>query len=174
MGRRVGAYIVDVALLFFVLGPTGWLVQHALGVAPSTGFQIWLTLLLNFSLPTWSYFGIADASRTGATLGKRWLGLRASRLNSDRIGWSRALYRTAVKLLPWELVHLAAFALASRAGDFSVMQVVGLSVANALMLGYMVCATLTRGRRSVHDFVAGTMVEKVDVSVATIGSIRAQ
>lgn len=157
-GRRVLAYVLDIALLFLVLGPTGWLIQRALGLAPSTGFQIWLTLLLNFSLPAWSYFAVADASRTGATLGKRWLGLRASRLDGGRMGRRQALYRTAAKLLPWELVHIAAFALGTRAGDFSMVQVIGLSVANAMMLGYLVCAAFTRGRRSVHDFVAGTVV----------------
>jgi uncharacterized RDD family membrane protein YckC len=158
-GRRVGAYAIDVALLFLILGPIGWLIQRAIGFAPSTEFQIWLTLLVNFSLPTWSYFAIADASRSGATLGKSWLGLRASRLDGGQVGWIKALYRTAGKLLPWELVHISAFALGTDAGELSILQVVGLSVANVLMLGYLACAALTRGRRSVHDFVAGTVVE---------------
>jgi uncharacterized RDD family membrane protein YckC len=157
--RRAAAYVLDIAVLFLVLGPTGWLVQRALGIAPSTGFQIWLTLLLNFSLPTWVYFTVADASQAGATLGKRWLRLRASRQDGRRIGVLRALCRTAAKLLPWELVHVSVFALAQYPGDFSTAQSVGLTVANALLLAYLTTAAVTHGRRSIHDLVAGTVVE---------------
>jgi hypothetical protein len=71
----------------------------------------------------------------------------------------RALSRTAVKLLPWEFVHASAFALENHPGDLSVLQGVGLTVAKALMLAYLTCTALTDGRRSIHDLVAGTVVE---------------
>ena len=67
--RRVSAYLLDIALLFLVLGPVGWLTQRALGLTPSTGPQIWATLLLNFSFPSWLYFTVSDASARGATFG---------------------------------------------------------------------------------------------------------
>ena len=86
VGRRAGAYLLDIVLLFAVLGPLGWGVQIGLGLAPSTGQQVWATLLLNFSLPTWIYFAVADASAGGATLGKRWLGLTVSRDDGGRSG----------------------------------------------------------------------------------------
>lgn len=145
-------------MLFAVLAPAGWVVQRALGVSPSTGPQIWATLLLNFSLPVWAYFAVADASRGGATIGKWWLRLRASRLDGSRIRGMQALGRTAAKLLPWELVHLAAFALQQEVGRVSTVQVIGLVVANGLALAYFACAALTGGRRSIHDLVARTTV----------------
>ena len=156
--RRVGAYILDIAVLFAVLGPGGWLIQRLLGWAPATGPQIWWTLLLNFSVPTWLYFTIADASPRGATLGKRWLRLRVSRQDGGRTAPMQALGRTAARLLPWELVHISAFALETQPGDFSIVQGVGLAFANALMLAYLACAAWTHGRRSIHDVVAGTVV----------------
>jgi hypothetical protein len=76
-------------------------------VTPSTGLDIRWTLLVNFSLPTWIYFAVADASPSGAT----------------------------------------------------IVQGIGLVVANALALAYLACAALTHGRRSVHDLLAGTIVE---------------
>ncbi len=158
-GRRVAAYGVDIALLFAVLFTAGWLVQRALGVSPATGFQVWVTLLFNFSLPTWAYFTIADASAAGATFGKRWLRLRASRHDGGRIGLVRALGRTATKLLPWELTHVSVFALETQPGQFSFVQGAGLTLANVLMFAYLACAAATRGRRSVHDLVAGTAVD---------------
>lgn len=156
--RRAGAYVVDIIALFLMLGPIGWLSQNALGFAPSTGVQIWVSLLLNFSLPTWVYFAVADASHTGATFGKRWLGLRVARQDGGQIGSMLALGRTAAKLLPWELVHVSAFALQREPGEFTAAQGVGLAVANALALAYLACAALTRGRRSIHDVMAGTLV----------------
>ncbi len=156
--RRAGAYVLDIVLLFALLGPAGWLTQWALGFTPSTGQQIWATLLLNFSFPTWVYFTVSDSSAAGATLGKRCLGLRVSRHDNGRLGAMQALGRTAVKLLPWELVHLAAFGLAEGTGQFTTAQAVGLTIANALAVAYFASAVATRGRRSVHDWVVGTVV----------------
>jgi uncharacterized RDD family membrane protein YckC len=160
--KRVGAYLLDVAALFLVLAPVGWLVQRAAGFAPSTGPEIWRTLLLNFSLPTWTYFSLADSSRSGATLGKHAFSLRAARIDGGRIGLPRAILRTALKLLPWELAHVAAFALSTDLAEFGVAQAAGLVVANALMLAYVACAARTRGRSSLHDLVAGTVVSLAD------------
>jgi len=159
--RRMAAYAVDMALLFAVLAPTGWLIERALGFMPRTGPEIWRTLLVNFSVPVWLYFTIADASGRGATFGKRWLRLRVSRQDGTSLSSSRAFGRTAAKLLPWELTHFSAFALAADPKHFSVAQGVGLAAASVIVLGYLACAAFTRGRRSVHDFIARTVVEPV-------------
>ena len=146
---RVSAYVIDIALLFAVLAPTGWLIQRAFGWVPSTASSVWFAALLNFSIPSWLYFTLGDASEPGATFGKRFLKLRVSRLNGDRVKAGSAMLRTAVKLLPWELVHLFGFALAPQAGELTVAQSVGLAAANVLVIIYLVCALVTHGRRSV-------------------------
>ena len=156
--RRVVAYLLDVGLLFAVLAPLGFAVQWILGYAPSTGPQIWATLLLNFSLPAWAYFAASDASAGGATVGKRWVGIRVSPEDHGRVGAVRAVGRTAVKLAPWELVHVSAFGLSQGADQFSVAQGVGLTAANLLAIAYVAWAIATGGHRSVHDVVAGTVV----------------
>lgn len=74
--RRAGAYVLDIVVLFAVLAPLDYLVQRALGVSPSTTEGVYATLLLNFSLPAWTYFALAERSWGGATLGKRLLSLR--------------------------------------------------------------------------------------------------
>jgi hypothetical protein len=63
--RRVGAYLVDVVLLFSVLFPAEQLLRSALGwQRPSspTGLGVWLASALNFSVPTWTYFVLSDSS----------------------------------------------------------------------------------------------------------------
>ena len=68
LARRSLAFALDCLLLLLVLWPTGKLVFHLLGYVPDER-QVYRILLLNFSLPVWAYFTIADSSRRGATLG---------------------------------------------------------------------------------------------------------
>lgn len=158
--RRVLAFALDSVLLFVALIPLGQVVQRLLGVRPETPLELWCVVLLNMSLPTWLYFTLADASRGGATLGKRCLGLRVEPREGGRVPLPRALARTAVKLLPWELVHLTAFALAPAFGEFGGAQMAGLALANLLMLAYLGVAVVTAGERAPHDFAAGTRVHR--------------
>jgi len=67
---------------------------------------------------------------------------------------SPGLARTAVERLPWETTHLSAFALLG----VEPWQLIGLTIANGLIVFYILVAACTGGRRSVHDFVAATEV----------------
>ena len=156
---RVGAYAVDILLLVLVLFPVGQLVRLAVGwpTASPTGQEVWLVSALNFSLPTWTYFVFSDSTAHGVTVGKWLLGLRVTRVSGGAVGLARALGRTAVKLLPWETTHLSAFALSG----VEPWQLIGLTIANGLILVYVVVAACTGGRRSVHDYVAATEVCRV-------------
>jgi len=156
--RRVLAYVADIAILFALLGPAGFLIQQAIGYSPSNGQEIWGVLLLNFSVPVWLYFWLSDAYARGATLGKRLFRIRVERSDGRTVAAGRALVRTAFKLLPWELVHVSAFALSNDLDAFSIVQSIGLATANLLMLVYLWLAFASRGRSSVHDMVAMTRV----------------
>jgi uncharacterized RDD family membrane protein YckC len=160
--RRAGAYLLDVTLLFLVLYPVGQLLRFAIGwqaPSPPTGLGVWLASALNFSVPSWMYFVLSDSSASGATVGKSLLGLRVRRVNERSVGMARALGRTAVKLLPWEITHLSAFAFSAQpGGSLGLGQLIGLAVANVLIVVYFMVAACTGGRRSVHDYVAATEV----------------
>ncbi len=156
---RSAAYLIDIALLFGVLMPLGFFLQRLLGLQAATGQEISVNILWNFSLPTWLYFTLSDSSKRGATLGKRFLGLKVTSKTTNDISLSRAVLRTAIKLLPWELVHISAFALSADLSQFSVLQFIGVGIANALWLTYSVVAVATKGRRSVHDLIVKTEVQ---------------
>jgi hypothetical protein len=53
---------------------------------------------------------------------------------------------------------VSAFALSVDLSQFSQVQVVGVAAANVLTVVYLSVAAATGGRRSVHDYVAGTLV----------------
>lgn len=156
--RRLLAYTADCTLLFIVLAPSGFAVQHGLAVSPDTALAVYITLLLNFSIPSWTYFIWGDHSNRGATLGKRLLTLQAKTVENERIGMGRALGRTAMKMLPWEITHASAFLLAPALGTFGATSWIGLGLAYVLIFAYLGVAWRTGGRRSVHDFAATTFV----------------
>jgi uncharacterized RDD family membrane protein YckC len=159
LGRRIAAYLLDILILFGILAPTGQIILRLFdAAAPRTGPEIARVILWNFSLPAWFYFILSDHSASGETAGKRLLRLQIRTVNGKRLSIRRALARTAVKLLPWELVHVSAFALATDLSRFSPTQAVGLIAANLLTAVYLGIAVATRGRRSAHDYVAGTFV----------------
>ncbi len=162
--RRGAAYLLDVTLLFAVLAPLAFLVQQLTGFVPETPAATWRLQLLEFTLPSWCYFAFADASARGATLGKRLLGLRVVTATGERLAPGRAFARTALKLLPWELSHLFAFALGDRFGELTLLQSSGLVVANLLALAWLLLALASRGATSAHDRIIATRVERVQES----------
>lgn len=160
--RRVAAYLLDITLLFALLAPAGWAIQQFTGAVPDTGPEIWRTLLLNFSLPVWLYFIAFESSARGATPGKRIFGIRVSSTRSSGPLLWRILVRTAIKLAPWELVHIASFAIAPAGGHFTIAQAVGLGLAWLLMIVYLIVVWRSDGHVGPHDRLAGTYVTAVD------------
>lgn len=155
--RRGLAYLLDILLLFLVLAPLAFVVERLLGIQPETGGQVWMAAILSFSIPVWAYFTLSDASESGASIGKRIMSIHVSPpAHRSKLSLGRALARTAVKLLPWELAHIFGFAVADRVGEG--MRAAGLIGANILTLLYFVVFVVTGGHRSIHDLVVGTQV----------------
>lgn len=157
--RRISAYLLDIIVLFVILAPLGQAILGLVGTIPRSGPAIAQTILWNFSVPAWLYFIFGDRSVAGATLGKRLCAVQVRTISDTRLSWRQAIIRTAVKLLPWEIVHVAAFALSADLTQFRPPQMIGVGVANLLIIVYLVIAMLTRGQRSVHDLLAGTLVQ---------------
>jgi len=154
--RRITAYLIDIILLFVVLAPAATLVEWLLNLSPQTPRQVWIATVLSFSIPTWLYFLLSDHSTSGATLGKRLLQIRVTMTNGNRPSLKRSFARTAIKLLPWEMVHVFGFALADELNV--AMQSAGLIAANILLFFYLAITFASRGRRSLHDLLVGTQV----------------
>ena len=156
---RAGAFLLDILIIFGICAPSGFLIQRLIGYSPQTGPAIWFTILWNFSLPAWLYFLWSDRSKKGKTIGKRVFKLMVRAKTTQRLGWGRALARTAIKLLPWEIIHISAFALSKELGTFTLLQYIGFVTGNSLALIYFVVGALTQGKRSVHDFILDTEIQ---------------
>lgn len=161
--RRLAAYAIDIAILAGAVVASQFGLQAITGGFPAnqlqTGLQIEAWVFATVSLPTWAYFALMERSSWQASLGKRLLGLQVTDTQGNRIGFSRALLRTIVKLIPWEITHLSLMLptpIWSEAASTSLRP--GLIVANALLVLYIAVAILTPHKQSVHDLIAGTMV----------------
>jgi uncharacterized RDD family membrane protein YckC len=114
-----------------------------------SGFTSWLFTAHGYGgVRRWMLGSVADKvlqSAAGATLGKRLLKIQVRDISGQRLAFGRALARTAVKLLPWELVHVSAFAFSTDLSQLSGPQLIGVAIT-------------TRDQRSAHDCAAGTLV----------------
>ena len=164
--RRVLSYGAEVFVLFAgVLLFQGVLIALRLnplvrGVQSGAGFSkgvYHLWLLGTVDLPLVLYYAGTLASSAQATLMMRWLGLRLEVVEGGRIGYGRALLRTAVMLIPFEVNHFF-LVWASTPQGVPTRLALQYAVVGTLILLYVVTAALLPRRQSIHDRVAGTVV----------------
>lgn len=164
LARRLAAYAVDAALLFVVVG---LLLGGALGLVLylTVGFEwarsgplVWAYVFATVSVPFWLYYTLFEGGARQATPGMRLLGLRVSGLEGGRVGFGRALLRTVVKLVPFEVNHAVMFLPTPLLNETEPDFRYGFILVGALMTAYLACVVLTRRRQSVHDLAAGTLV----------------
>ena len=166
---RIAAYFVDCVLLsvlvipweaaLYVVNPIVSIMRS--GHQPSGG-QIHLWVFATVTIPSLLYFTLMLRSSRQATLGMRLLKLKAADANGGRIGFGKALLRSAVLLIPFELNHTVIFHLLPRGGPPSTPFFLGLIGVWAVIAIYVASVILTPLRQSVHDLVAHTIVERVD------------
>jgi uncharacterized RDD family membrane protein YckC len=160
------AYLLDCAIVFGLFAALQLLVfsplRSMIGIDEEwfhSGVQTQIYTLTTISLPVWLYFALTESSPWQATVGKKMLGLRV--VDSDRgerIRLGRALIRTFVKLLPWEIAHL------SNNLPVPVWYAedpgfrIGFAVSGVLMVVYMAMVAFGPRRQGPHDLVTGAVV----------------
>lgn len=162
--RRALAYALDALLLFvafpLLLGAIFYLIFYlTIGLEwTRDGFLFWAFVFCTVSLPFWLYYSLCESSPRQATIGMRVLRLRVIGVEGERINFGRALLRTVVKLLPFEINHLVMFLPTPIWNDPSQDFRVGFAVVGALIVIYLATMILTRRKQSVHDLAARTIV----------------
>lgn len=112
--KRSLAYFIDVSIVYLVL----MLLFQLLILSPlriqfgmdenwfKEGWNVQWYVWLTISLPTWLYFITSEASKHSATFGKRLFKLKVLKDKNSKLSYSTSFKRTALKLLPWELIHI--------------------------------------------------------------------
>jgi len=161
--KRLFAYWLDFVLLASVLVGFQWLFHTTTSGFPFSmldeGYEIELWVLLTMSLPVWLYF-ICCEMRKQQTVGKRFPKLAVMNREGGKINFKQALFRTLIRLLPWELTHIAILV----PEPWWATEAAGtrhfIFVPNALMILYIVYLFANKGRQGIHDRLANTIVKE--------------
>ncbi|MDX1435348.1 MAG: RDD family protein [Anaerolineales bacterium] len=168
LDRRVGAFFIDVLLVYLLIGLIQYAVVIVSGGFPfnsiDTGreYQVWF--LLTVSLPLWLYFTLLESSPPGATPGKRLLKVRVVGLDGEGIRFGRALVRTVVKMLPWELVFVTVLLPDPLFLDPTVVARPAVFLLYFLLGLYLLAPILSPRKRSIHDWIARTLVVNTGIA----------
>lgn len=171
--RRVAAYFIDVSLLALAVQGFQWGLAAATGGFPfnalaarNSGWLIYGWMLLTVSLPIWLYFVLLERSAWRATLGKRLLGLEVAATTGESVSWRQAFGRTVLKLLPWEIFHLAFMLPTPLLSDPAPGFRPGFVVGAVVLLLYLLVLIQPPSRQSIHDLIVGTLVAERPKSAA--------
>ena len=120
-----------------------------------------LTAFLLLVLPVLLYFAIFEASPWQATWGKRVVGLRVVTTTGARVGFARALWRNALKLIPWELTHaclwrIPGWPLAPETPPLWIT--VGLILVWVIVAIYVLSLAFSRTGQTIYDWLADVRV----------------
>ena len=131
-----------------------------------------LTAFLLLVLPVLLYFAIFEASPWQATWGKRVVGLRVVTTTGERVGFARALWRNALKLIPWELTHaclwrIPGWPLAPEPPPLWIT--VGLILVWVVVAVYVLSLALSQRGQTLYDWLAGVRV----VPAKDVATLRA-
>ena len=164
MPRRVLAFVVDVLLLASILGAVHAAIFHFVfaGERPAfthVGWQLECYALATISLPVWLYFARCESGPYQATLGKRLVGLKVSGLDGERLEFGTAFARTILKLVPWEMTHMALFMPTPvwDAPNDALMRP-PFMLSTFLVGSWFVTAFLTPNQQAPHDLLVKSVV----------------
>lgn len=166
--RRALAFAVDyVAIAEYLLVMTATMaivslafpgVRRALFGTPERGE---LSGFLLVTLPVTLYFALGESGPSQATWGKRRLGLKVVDRQFGRVSRARALARTVLKFVPWELAHACIWRLSFDPQSPSPLVYLGLATVWVLVGLNIVSLVLSPQRQTIYDKLSGTRVVEV-------------
>jgi uncharacterized RDD family membrane protein YckC len=158
-------YVLIAAYLVVLAGTSLVVLASSLGKAYTAAWSTpWSGELAGFlllTMPVILYFAILESTPTGATLGKRALGLRVLNLNGGPLEFGHALLRSAVKFLPWELSHFTVWQLfygTSKHVTLPIWAGATIGVVYLLVAAYLMTLFVGRSHRTIYDRIAGSRV----------------
>jgi uncharacterized RDD family membrane protein YckC len=120
-----------------------------------------LTAFFLVTLPVTLYFALLESSAWQATWGKRVLRLKVVGANGERLSRVRALGRTALKFIPWELAHTCIWQMGFGSQSVPPAIVAGLTLVWILVGANVASLLISPRRQPLYDRLAGTSVVSI-------------
>jgi uncharacterized RDD family membrane protein YckC len=155
---RAVAFFIDIAILYPIGFVIGFVLIQILG-EPVTTFEVYIRAIMSFSIPVWIYSIGNDFSKSGSTIGKKIMKIHVVTLEKERLRFHQAISRNAIKLIPWEMVHLSFFGLSEGWGTFTITQMISVVITYVLIFLYIIVMIRKKGVKGIHDIVSHTQVK---------------
>lgn len=170
---RLLAFALDYLILGGYLLLLLWVSVSLIGAFPAFSERVGADPLLgqlvgfvSVTLPVSLYFALSEASAGQATWGKRRMHLQVSDTAGARLSLPRALLRTALKFIPWELAHTCIWQLNAGPSEPSPLILYGFILVWVLVGANLLSLLLTPRRQALYDLLAGTLVTHRNVEAA--------
>ncbi|MHC4692240.1 MAG: RDD family protein [Planctomycetota bacterium] len=112
------------------------------------------------TLPVALYFVFFESSGRQATWGKRRKGLKVIGKNGERLTRARAIGRTILKFIPWELAHTCIWQVSYARQEPSPLIMAGFLLVWILIGANIVILWISPTHQTLYDWLAGTYVVK--------------
>jgi len=162
--RRAGAFALDYVIILFYLAAItllSLLVNSLFGVNQwlfTDRVRAQLTGFLLITFPVTLYFALSESSPRQATWGKQRLNLKVADHNRNRINFGRALGRTLLKFIPWEISHTLIWQIYFSQKTDSVWISYGFVLVYLLIGLHIMSLILTKTHQTLYDLLAKTYV----------------
>ncbi len=158
---RLGAFLLDFLIIggyILILAGAGFGLNTLTGGIPWLVSPIAMNTLsfLTLVLPVVLYFTLQERSSFQATWGKRRAGIKVVDCQGRRIGLWRALLRSVIKFLPWQLAHTSVIAIWF--GSLSPLFPFLAYLSEGLVAIYVILLWVGKNHRPPYDWIAGTCV----------------
>lgn len=110
------------------------------------------------TLPVTLYFAISESSSHQATWGKRWQAIKVVQNNGERLSRMRALGRTALKFIPWELSHICIWQMSDTNQESDPVILIGFILVWILVGIYLLTLLLSSKKQTLYDKITNTLV----------------
>lgn len=164
--QRVAAFVLDYGIILVYLAA---ITLFSLLMNSLFGVNQWLFTdriraqvigFLLITVPVGFYFAFSESSIRQATWGKQRLGLKATDHNGNRIAFWRAVARTGLKFIPWELAHTLTWQIFFTPNQFSQLIIAGFVTVYFLIGANIASLIFRKDRQTLYDLLAGTYVVK--------------
>lgn len=110
------------------------------------------------TLPITLYFSTSESSTRQATWGKQRLKLKVTDRNGNRVSFWRALGRTLLKFIPWEISHTLVWQIYFSAQVESAWINYGFVLVHLLIGLNIISLVLTKTHQTLYDLLTNTYV----------------
>lgn len=167
LGPRIVAFLLDyliislyLILLIGVTFLTNNLLNNGLSTLFANRFSSQVGGFLTVTLPVSLYFALTESSARQATWGKWQRGLQVVRLDGQPLTFGRALGRTLLKFVPWELAHTCVWQMSFANFEMSPAVGLGLILVWVLVGANVVRLWISPQNQTFYDWFTKTAVIK--------------